>query len=46
MGNLNYSEQFLHEALKDYLTQRGFGSFNKNDFEILVFQALLNGDLA
>lgn len=40
-----FSEKFLYKELKDYILKKGFGSFNKNDFEVLIFKALLEGGL-
>lgn len=40
-----FSEKFLYKELEDYILKKGFGSFNKNDFEVLIFKALLEGGL-
>lgn len=37
---LTYSKSFLETEISHYLA-KGFGSYNKNDFEVLIFKALL-----
>ncbi|MDE6437329.1 MAG: hypothetical protein K2K69_07470 [Muribaculaceae bacterium] len=42
--SLSFSNTFLQKEIGRYL-ERGFGSYNKNDFEVLIFKALLDGAL-
>lgn len=38
---LSYSLQFIEKEITRYL-EKGFGTYNKNDFEVLIFKGLLD----
>lgn len=35
-------EKTLSEAIKEYIKEKGFGSMNKNDFEVYIFNECIN----
>ena len=43
MSNLSNKDS-LSEKIQDYVHRRGFGSMNKNDFEVFIFYELLKTD--
>ena len=45
MDEIKFSESFVIEEIRNYVLERRFGSYTKNDFEVLIFQALLMGEL-
>ncbi|MBR4336769.1 MAG: hypothetical protein IKP91_00810 [Bacteroidaceae bacterium] len=42
--NTQQQNKTLYDVIKEYV-KRGFGSMNKNDFEVWIFNYLLHGDL-